>query len=453
MGQITRRKMLGVLGTLSVGSVAASAVTAENQAMATELKADYQTEVLVCGGGPAGIAAATMAARLGRKVLLLERYGRLGGMAIQACVFPLLGNADSPFLREVHAKTGGIYYEPSKLDLIYADFVMNAGAKVLLHSYITETLKDGNRVVGVRVMTKQGPLSVLGDVVIDATGDGDVAAGAGAEFEVGRKSDGLMQPMSIMYMIDGMGPNAQLCGGEYEARIIKVGDKSWEQIVMDAHETGELPRNIGVIRTYPLPRQGAAVVNTTQINYVSGLKVEDLTKAEFEGRRQAPMIVDFLKKHMPGYENVYITQMPAVVGVRETRRILGHQYLTLEDLMAGRSWDDAVVRRAEFGIDIHNPDGGGQAAHRTEETPQGDSDCPKPYDIPLGCLIPKGLDGLLVAGRCISGSHEAHASYRVQNICLAIGSAAGTAAALALRNRCALTAVNAAEVRDKLGVN
>ena len=445
---MNRRDMLGVLGAGAAVLVPSAAMAAE----APEARTDYRVDVLVCGGGPAGISAATMAARLGRKVLILERYGRLGGMAIQACVFPLLGGAQSPFLREIHEKTGGIYYEPERLDMIYADTVLEAGAKILFHTYVIGTLMDGKRVVGVRAASKQGELIIRADVIIDATGDGDVAAGAGAAFEMGRKGDKLLQPMSIMYGISGLKPEAQFCGGEFEARIRKIGSKTWEEVVMEAHTRGELPKNIGVIRTYPMKRQGSAIVNTTQINYVSGLNVEDLTKAELEGRRQAWLVLDFIKKYIPGYEDAYISLMPAVVGVRETRRIVGLDYLTQDDLMQGRRWESAVVRQAEFSIDIHNPDGGGQAAHRTDATKQGDSDIAKPYDIPLGCLVPKERQGLLVAGRCISGSHEAHASYRVQNICIAVGAAAGTVAALAVQDHTDVQNVSPAAVREKLGL-
>ena len=175
-------------------------------------------------------------------------------------------------------------------------------------------------------------------------------------------------------------------------------------------------------------------VNATQINRVVGTNVEDLTKAELECRRQAYQIVDFMKKHLPGYEDAYITNMPAVIGVRETRRITGLDRLEREDLITGRKWDNAIVREADFVIDIHNPDGSGQAENQTGHEVQGSAARVKPYDIPLTCTIPQKVDGLLVAGRCISGSHEAHASYRVQNICLAIGAGVGTVAAVSLQN-------------------
>ncbi len=172
--------------------------------------------------------------------------------------------------------------------------------------------------------------------------------------------------------------------------------------------------------------KGMRFINATQINHVDGTKVEDLTKAELEGRKQAYQVLDFLRKHAPGYENAYIDVMPSVVGVRETRRFLGVDYLEKEDLIKGRKWPNAVVTGASFVIDIHNPDGVGQA--------EGFAARVKPYDIPYGCLVPQKIDGLLLSGRCISGSHEAHASYRVQCIAMATGVAAGAAGALSALN-------------------
>jgi hypothetical protein len=175
-----------------------------------------------------------------------------------------------------------------------------------------------------------------------------------------------------------------------------------------------------------------------------------LTKAEFEGRKQAYTILEFLKKHGPGYENAYITSMPAVVGIRETRRFLGVEYLDRKDLVTGRKWPDAVVWGAKFVIDIHNPDGTGQAEGREGGVHQGAAEQVQPYDIPYGCLVPREIDGLLLTGRCISGSHAAHASYRVQRIMLAVGAASGAAAAVAIKQKVKPRDINVADVQKIL---
>ncbi len=441
----TRRHFLASTG-LAAASAAAGASLSQSvplRAAETATEAERSVDVLVCGGGPAGMAAAVMAARGGAKVLLVERYGRLGGMAIHARVAPLMGHSASPFVREVLDRIGGVRFDPERLDLQYAELLEEAGAELLLHAWACHTLLDDNRVAGAQLVSKQGMLSFRAKVTVDATGDGDVAFAAGAPFEQGREGDGLLQPMSIMYTVAGLDDaRAIYCGSEEEAQKLRIESQSWEAIVQRAQQAGELPDNVGVVRTYRTGRRGEATINATQINYVDGTRVRDLTKAELEGRRQAFEILDFLRKHAPGYENAYIAGMPAVVGVRETRRILGRDYLTGDDLIAGRRRGDAVVRAASFVIDIHNPNGAGQA--------QGLAARVKPYDIPYGCLVPKGVDGLLVAGRCISGSHEAHASYRVQQIAMAIGSAAGAAAALAAKSDLPPREVDVAQIQTGL---
>jgi hypothetical protein len=427
---MNRRSFLAAAATAAGGLVPAR-VSAEQSAGSAELSA----EVVVCGGGPAGVAAAVMAARGKARVLLLERYGRLGGMAVQGLVGPLMGSCDSRFVKETLKRIGGHAADPNRLDLAYADLLREAGAELLLHAWAAEPLMAGGRVAGVRALTKQGMLRIAAQVVVDATGDGDVACGAGAEYEQGRPGDGLMQPASIMYRISGVDEKAALlCGSEEQARAVKLPSGTWEEVVARGQASGELAPAVGVIRVYATGRPGVRTVNATQVNGVDGTKPADLTRAELEGRRQAYQVLDFLRKYAPGYEGAYIAEMPAVLGVRETRRVLGLSYLTRADLVSGRRWPDAVVRSASFAIDIHNPAGSGQAENADGRRRQGGAARVKPYDIPYGCLVPRRVDGLLTAGRCISGSHEAHASYRVQCIAMGVGAAAGAAAALAVRS-------------------
>ena len=394
-------------------------------------------DVLVCGGGPAGIAAAMMAARQGANTLLVERYGRLGGMAVNALVGPLLGRVESAWVDSILDHIGGRNADREFLDLRYADLLEAAGADLLLHAPVVGALLDGNRVGGVQLLTKQGLANIRAAVTIDATGDGDVAFSAGAEYEQGRgaafswEADGLCQPMSIMFRVSGIDDSESMeaHGGRPNYRF--PDGRTWSEVTLEAHGKGELPETVGIVRTCPSHRPDQRLINAAQVNRVDGTRMEDLTKAELEARRQATPILEFLRRHAPGYKDAYISSMPAVIGVRETRRIRGLDYLTLDDLLEGRRSDTAVVRGASFGIDIHNPDGIGQAIGLYA----GSDPEVKPYDIPYGCLVPKDTEGLLVAGRCISGSHEAMASYRVQVIAMAIGVAAGTAATAAARQR------------------
>jgi hypothetical protein len=433
---INRRHFVGaggLLATSALGWGAELSLPVEEAVKNLEVRNGRETrlkaDVLVCGGGPSGMAAAVMAARQGARVLLVERYGRMGGMAVQALVGPLMGNCKSAFVDQVLRRIGGRTASPERLDLDYAGLVLEAGAQLMLHSWVVEALVQGKRVTGVRAISKQGWLRIEAKVTVDATGDGDVAFLSGAAFEQGRPGDGLMQPVSIQYRIGGVSRGNDLfCGSEEEALRVKVPEGIWHDVVQRGQLAGELPASIGVIRIYKSCYASERVINATQVNGIDGTKVEDLTRAELAGRQQAFQVLAFLQKHAPGYEQAYISAIPAVIGVRETRRFLGANYLTRTDCTGGRKSPEAVVRDAQFVIDIHNPAGSGQAERFAAKV--------KPYDIPYGCLVPREVDGLLLAGRCISGSHEAHASYRVQCIAMAIGAAAGAAAGLAAQSPC-----------------
>ncbi len=419
-------------------------------ASGADLRELATVDVLVCGGGPAGIAAAIMAARQGCKALLVERHGRLGGMAVQGMVGPLMGRVRSAWVDRIVEQVGGRNVDYEFIDLKYAELLAEAGADFLLHTPVVGPLSDGGRVSGVRLLTKQGMAVVRARVIVDATGDGDVAFGAGAAYDQGRDAgaswdaDGLCQPMSIMFRVSGVddGASMEAQGGRRKYRF--PDGRTWNEITHDANTNGELPPTVGFVRTYRSLRGDERVINATQVNRLDGTDVRDLTKAELEARGQVKPIVEFLRKRAPGFQNAYVSGMPAVIGVRETRRIRGVEHLALRDLLDGRAWDTAVVREASFIVDIHNPDGIGQAIGLFP----GEDPKPKPYEIPYGCLVPERVDGLLVAGRCISGSHEAMASYRVQVIAMATGVAAGTAAALAAQRQVQPRDVNVKDVQE-----
>ncbi|MBO7683641.1 MAG: FAD-dependent oxidoreductase [Kiritimatiellae bacterium] len=395
-----------------------------------------QYDVVVAGGGPAGIGAGYMAAKRGAKTLVLERGGRLGGMAVSAMVSPFSFATDSPVVREIAAKAGfGDSVDFHMADVRAYDLLKEAGADVMLHADVLGPVVEGGRVTGVRVHCAEGERAFMAKVVIDATGNGVVAAAAGVPFEEGRKGDGLVQPMSVMFTVEGFDPAHRfLCGSEEAARSKRcmVGGKTWEAVVQEEIGAGRLPPEVGVIRLYRGRGKDVNVVNATQVNGLRGSLSEDLTKAEIAARRQAAQVVDVLRRRLPGYANARIAEMPAVVGVRETRRFEGVERLTVEDVLAGRRRDDAVARRCSFVIDIHNPAGAGQADGRDKGV-TGGARRVKPYDIPYGCLVPKKIDGLLFCGRCLSADHEALASCRVMGNAMATGVGAGAAAADAVR--------------------
>jgi hypothetical protein len=382
-------------------------------------------DVVVAGGGMGAVAAAIASARSGARTLLVERTGRLGGAYTTNLVQPLMG-----WTRQRHpiaaALMERIAQESPKLaDLALAEAVTESGADLLLHTWCMGAVVDDGRVTGIRVLDKQGVGTIAARVTVDASGDGDVAASAGVPFRAGRDGDGLSQPMTIMYEIEGMDDDAFCCGCEEEAIRLRTPAGNWHDVVMAGRARGELPPEVGVIRIYRSPMPGRRVINATQVNRVDGLSAADLTRAEIYGRQQARAVTAFLRAHAPGYAGCRIADMPAAIGVRETRRFAGLTTVTIDLLAAGSRRDDAVVREASFPVDIHHPDGVGQAEGFARRLPA--------YDLPYGCLVPMGRDGLLLSGRNIAGTHEAHASYRVQQITMHIGIAAGMAAAACAR--------------------
>lgn len=403
-------------------------------------------DVLVCGGGPAGVGAALAAAREGARTMLVERYGLLGGMWTAGLLNPFFEAhgrgwvtaelidrlaAAGAWRRWKFAHTFDVEVLARTLDAMLRE----TGVELLCYTLVVDAIVEHGRLRGVIVESKAGREAITARVVIDTTGDGDVAARAGCPYEYGREADGLVQPMTLMFEIRGV--------GEWEQTTApSLYDALTEAIA--AHSLGvELPfgRCGYVPWVIATPAPGVSAVQATHVYRLNPLDPRDLTLGTVETRRQVAELFEALR-HVPGLEHIELTRTAATIGVRESRRVVGRYRLSLDDLAAGRRFPDAVTR-CDFGVDIHEPAPGAgvPSAHGAKM---------RPYEIPYRALVPLEPDGLLVAGRCISGSHEAHASYRVTGTCMATGQAAGLAAAWAVRDGCAPGEVPGEALRDAL---
>ncbi len=296
-----------------------------------------------------------------------------------------------------------------------------SGVKFLFHSFASGVIGE-TKVEGVIFETKSGPLVIKAKTIIDCTGDGDIAAYAGAPYKIGREADGLVQPMTLMFRI------VEFNRSRFEA-YIKEHPGQWRgvhglwELIQKATEEGKLNLPREDILFFNTPHEKELNINSTRITGALGVDVWDLTRAEYEGRRQVQQIARFLKEYVPGFEETYVIQTGVNVGVRETRRIMGEYTLTADDVLEAHKFED-IIARGSYPIDIHNPKGKGTIL---KHLAPGES-----YDIPLRCLIPRKIENFLVAGRCISGTSEALASYRIMPISMATGQAAGVCAALSI---------------------
>lgn len=395
-------------------------------------------DIIVAGAGPAGICAAVAAARQGSKVALIERYGVVGGNLTAGHVGPILGSVGPGTMRDEICGLLGVRdndwigeqgnahnFEEAKFTL--ADLIAKErNIDVFLQTAVFDVIKEDNVVKGLVCASNEGPLRFEAPVTIDCTGDGIVAFMAGAEVGKGRE-DGLMQPVTLEFTIDGVDEEKGLiCIGDVDD--VELNGQRFLDWCKDRAAEGKIPEKLAAVRLHPCVEKGRRQVNTTQVNRVDITRIEQIFPADYELRQQINLLRDFLRENLPGYENIKVIGSGTTTGVRESRRIMGDYVIDADELSAGKRFSDVIVHDALFIVDIHNPDGAGQAEEKIQYC--------QPYDLPYRCFLPKGLEGLMVAGRCISGTHRAHASYRVMSICMAMGEAIGIAAALSVQNGC-----------------
>lgn len=416
----------------------------------TEVPLIRSCDILVCGAGPAGIAAAVTAARSGLDTVLLERFGMVGGSMTIGNVTTLMGTSTpggiwQEVMSLLGAPDGRFAIDPERAKIALLQLIEASGAHLHLLTPIMDTIMSNGILEGVIALTPQGPMVYKAKRIIDATGDGYVAYRSGCITEYGRKEDGLVQPVSLCFHIRGVDPSCNLvCRHEEDDTLLSTG-KSYLSECEEAAASGKLPAHVTIVRLYPsAERKGEYLVNATQVGGVDTLNADALTKAEIALRSQMQKVVAFLKEQVPGFSAIEIASSPSSIGIRESRRIIGHYILTGEDVLKGRKFTDVVVHQASFPIDIHNPTGGGQA-EKDGLPHQG-----QPYDIPLRSLVPLGVQHLVLSGRNISGDHRALASYRVMNIAMSIGQAAAVIAQVSLQSGVDVSQVSREAVQEVL---
>lgn len=448
-----------------------------------EIRSGLEADVVVIGGGPAGMCAAISAAREGVSVILVEQSGACGGMATRGLVGPFMTCYDregkNMIIRgifeevvdrmvergfaihpsEVHAGTAYTSwivvghehvtpFEPEGLKLVMDEMLTESGVKILYHTDFLRPILENGAITGVLVSSKRGLETISAKVVIDCTGDGDVAYRSGVPYEMGNEELGLMQPATMFFHICNTDPEA--IEADIQANIHNfyrkdgVNYRSFHWRVSQAKENGDWSLKRVSIGLFQMPKPDEWCVNTSRMMGVDSTDNESLTNAEIEGRRQVEEILNFLRKYVPGCENAKLKASGSHVGIRESRHIQGEYRLTADDLLSAKVPEDSILLAANS-VDVH-----GRFGPTSNEYVPINGDY---YGVPYRSLIAKGVDQLLIAGRCVSADSTAAGAIRVMPPCMAMGQAAGTAAALAVKGSCSVRALDVQSLRAELKKN
>ena len=418
-------------------------------------------EIVVIGGGLAGCAAAVSGARLGCRTVLIERYGFLGGWATAALVNPFMSHCTSdgkPLvggvfdeIRRGLDEAGGLLensFDAEAMKSVLQELVLASGVKPRLHTCFESARYAAGGGIVVRTLGKGGCEEMECARLVDCSGDGDAAVALGADFETGG-DDGGPQAMTLMFDAGGVDLERALdyvrdhpdqmrfpkLAPDANPRELAEGVVSvagYYDLVAEARKKGDYDVPGDMIFYVGRPRKGEVVFNTTHVGGVDATKWEDLTRAEIEGRRQMMSVVAFVRKYVPGFEDAYLLRSPVHVGVRESRRIVGEYVFSADDVVGAAKFEDAICRLA-YPVDVHS--GRGEGYLRGEEpTEQNGPKAGDWYEIPYRCLLPVGVENVLVAGRCVSSTQAGHGAIRIMPCCAATGQAAGTAAAVSIRS-------------------
>lgn len=423
------------------------------QTYSAPIKTHWETDVLVVGSGSSGATAAITAGQQGASVTLIERYGFMGGISTQVLdtfygfftpgsqAYKVVGGVPDQIVSALMDKEKAIYrpntygagqgitYDPEALKIIWETLAHQAGVRLLYHTFVLDVVRDGERVTGVIAVNKRGLMQIDAKVIIDATGDADLAVAAGVPHESPETGAEVQSLTTTFHMI-----NVEM----EQAKSVKKDHL--HQLMQEAIESGDydLPRKEGSIHITPF--DGVMATNMTRIGNIDATDAEALTHAEIEGRYQAQEYARFLIDKVPGYQHSEMTHLSHQIGVRESRRIYGEYRLTKQDVLSARKFDDAI---AICGAPIEDHHAGNST--KWEYLPDGET-----YGIPYRCLLPQDVDNLLVIGRCLSAEHDAHASVRSMGQCMAMGQAAGVAANLVMNDNTTLHTLNITTLQDEL---
>lgn len=429
---------------------------------ARQVEARFSADVVVCGGGTAGVHAAVAAANEGMKVILIEQFGSVGGTAGNALVTPVMhthieGDPDCSYItkllnQKMKAIGGesheGRNFDPLILRIASEQLCLEAGVKMLYYHFVSGVISENGVVKGIVTVSKSGEYVIEGKVFIDATGDGDVSVLAGAEYTKGNPETGKCQPISLRYIVSGVdiaafgefikselkrtgvSKGAHYDGKTAYAACTATDDWTLTDLFKQAIAAGDLTEDDKVYwQVFQLPNRNDTLAfnNPEFFEFVDGTNAVDLTKAQTDGKEAILRQMKFYKKYMKGFENAYISEIAPMVGVRESRHIVTEYVMTSEDLLGKRKFDDAFCQ-SNYPVDIH----GKNLRYGHKVTPVDDG---KPwYEIPFKSLVVKGFDNLFVAGRCLGSEFLAQSSLRVQQSVRSSGEAAGIGAALMLKN-------------------